>query len=470
MLRLIIEKELKEILGSTKFVVTFGVCAVLLLLAFYVGARNYQVNRTEYEAAVAENIKQMEGLTDWRRVDHRIFLEPQPLASLVTGISNDIGRTTEMRTRGDLQSENSRFNEDPLFAVFRFLDLEFIFGVVLSLFAILFGYDAINGEKERGTLRLSFANSVPRDKYILGKLAGSFLSLSIPLLIPILIGCLLLIVMGIPMTPDDWQRLGLIFVTGYLYLGVFLALSVFISALTEHSSSSFLLLLVVWIIGVLIVPRTAVLISGRTVDVPTLDEINYEKNKLSNQLRRDDEAKMRNYWRDHPRTESETNEDVRARFTAFWNEQSEAREEKLRLLSHRLNEDRQNRERVQQKIALGISRVSPSSVFSLAATNLAATSLDLQQHYRDQAIQYQETYARFMEEKSGNTGAMIFFGDEQEEEEEPIDAYELPVFSIDRPGTGELVGKSLPDMGLLMLFNIVFFAGSFIAFLRYDVR
>ena len=99
--------------------------------------------------------------------------------------------------------------------------------------------------------------------------------------------------MGIPMTPDDWQRLGLIFVTGYLYLGVFLALSVFISALTEHSSSSFLLLLVVWIIGVLIVPRTAVLISGRTVDVPTLDEINYEKNKLSNQLRRDDEAKMR---------------------------------------------------------------------------------------------------------------------------------------------------------------------------------
>lgn len=469
MLKLIIEKELKEILGSTKFVVTFGVCAVLLLLAFYVGARNYQVNRAEYEAAVAENVKQMEGLTDWRRIDHRIFLEPQPLAALVTGISNDIGRTTEMRTRGDLHSENSRFNEDPLFAVFRFLDLEFIFGVVLSLFAILFGYDAINGEKERGTLRLSFANSVPRDKYILGKLAGSFLSLSIPLLIPILIGCLLLVVMGIPMTADDWQRLGLIIVTGYLYLGVFLALSVFISALTEHSSSSFLLLLVVWIIAVLIVPRTAVLVSGRAVDVPSLDEINYEKNKLSNQLRRDDESKMRNYWRDNPRTESETNEDVRERFRAFWKERADAREEKLRLLSHRLSEDRQNRERVQQKIALGISRISPSSVFSLAATNLAATSLDLQQKYRDQSVQYQETYARFIEEKTGDTGNVIFFGDEQEEED-PIDAYELPAFTFERPGTGELVSKSLPDMGLLMLFNIVFFAGSFLAFLRYDVR
>lgn len=470
MLRLIIEKELKEILASTKFIVTFGVCATLLLIAFYVGARNYQVNRTEYEAAVAENVKQMEGLTDWRRIDHRIFLEPQPVAALVTGISNDIGRTTEMRTRGELSSENSRFNEDPLFAVFRFLDLEFIFGVVLSLFAILFGYDAVNGEKERGTLRLSFANAVPRDKYILGKLIGSFLSLSIPLLIPILIGSLLLILMGIPMTPDDWQRLAMIILSGYLYLGVFLALSVFISSLTEHSSSSFLLLLVVWIFAVLIVPRSAVLISGRAVDVPSLDEINFEKNKLSNQLRREDDSKMRTYWQDNPRTENETDEEVRDRFRAYWGELADAREVKMRSLGQRLKEDRQNRERVQQKIALGISRISPTSVFSLAATDLAATSLDLQQRYLDEAVQYQETYARFIEEKSGSGPTIFFGGSQNEAEEDPIDPLELPVFTFERPSASELIGKSLPDMGLLMIFNLIFFAGSFLAFLKYDVR
>ena len=38
-------------------------------------------------------------------------------------------------------------------AGFRFLDLDFIFQIVLSLFAILFAYDTISGEKERGTLR-----------------------------------------------------------------------------------------------------------------------------------------------------------------------------------------------------------------------------------------------------------------------------------------------------------------------------
>ena len=79
MFKLLIEKELREIIGSTKFAVTFAVCAILILLAFYVGARNYQVSQSEYEANVAENVKQMEGLTDWNRVDHRIFLPRQGL-------------------------------------------------------------------------------------------------------------------------------------------------------------------------------------------------------------------------------------------------------------------------------------------------------------------------------------------------------------------------------------------------------
>ena len=134
MLKLLVEKELRDILSSTKFTITFAVCAVLILLAFYVGAKNYQVSIDEYEAAQAENLKQMEELTNWNDVDHRIFLRPQPLAALVSGVSNDIGRNMEMEARGELNSENSRFSEDPLFAVFRFLDLEFIFTVVLSLF------------------------------------------------------------------------------------------------------------------------------------------------------------------------------------------------------------------------------------------------------------------------------------------------------------------------------------------------
>ena len=222
MLKLIIKKELSEILRSPKFIYSFAVCSLLILIMFYVGAKNYQINRAQYDAAVAEDIRSMAGITDWRMINHKIFLPPQPLASLVSGISNDIGRNIEVKGRGELVPTDSKYNEDPIYAVLRFLDLNFMFQIILSLFAILFCYNAINGEKESGTLRLMFSNSLPRDKFILGKTIGSSLSLIIPLLIPIFLGCLLLMLMGIPMTNQDGLKLGLILFTGLLLFGVFI--------------------------------------------------------------------------------------------------------------------------------------------------------------------------------------------------------------------------------------------------------
>ena len=472
MLKLLIEKELRDIVGSTKFAVTFGVCAVLILLAFYVGVRNYEVGRAEYEAAYQENLTQMEGLTDWGRVDHRIFLPPQPLAALVSGVSNDVGRTIEVRTRGELRAEDSRFNSDPIYAVFRFLDLEFIFTIVLSLFAILFGYDAVNGEKERGTLRLAFANAVPRDRYILGKIGGAFLALVVPLLVAILLGSLLLPLMGVPLSGGEWMRLAVVIGAGLLYFSVFLTLSVFISAVTEHSSSSFLLLLVVWIFAVLIIPRTAVLLAGRAVEVPSVDEVNYEKNTYRDQLWAEDRKKMNAFWTENPPAPDASREETMQRFRTFMSELSDAREEKLRAFGDRLNEDRRNREEVRQRLALGIARLSPASAFSLAAANLAGTSLDLKRRYLESADTYQEVYARFIEEKTGDRGGFFISirGANDDEEPDPIDPYELPAFEYRQPEAAELVGAAVPDLGLLALFNLIFFAGAFVAFLRYDVR
>ena len=85
MLKVLIEKEIRDIIGSTKFAVIFGACAILILISFYVGGKTYQSNQSQYEAAKAENLRQFEGLTDWFSVQqYRIFLPPQPLAALVS--------------------------------------------------------------------------------------------------------------------------------------------------------------------------------------------------------------------------------------------------------------------------------------------------------------------------------------------------------------------------------------------------
>lgn len=472
MLKLIIEKELREIIGSSKFAISFAVCAVLLLLAFYTGATNYQISREQYEAARTQNLRQMEGLTDWLQVrNHRIFRAPEPLATLVNGVSNDVGRSIEVQGRGELAAEDTRYNDEPVFAVFRFLDLDFIFQIVLSLFAILFAYDAINGEKERGTLRLAFANALPRAHYMLGKIIGAFLALAVPLLIPILLGCLLLPLFGVHLSSDEWLRLGLVIVAGLAYFGVFLMLSVFVSAITQRSSTSFLMLLVIWIFSVLIVPRSAVLLAARAVDVPSVDEVASQKSRLRMQLWSEDRQKMANF---QPTDRSDV-EKMMNELNKFMQDQADAREQKLQELASRLNEERRNRLAAQQAVAFALARLSPTAAFSLAATHLAGTSTELKSHFVREATAYQQSYAEFMREKTGMNpgGGMVFrfnrVGDEQTEAK-PIDPRELPEFRYSGVPLAAAVEGALADIGLLALFNGLFFAGALVAFLRYDLR
>jgi ABC-type transport system involved in multi-copper enzyme maturation permease subunit len=470
MLKLVIEKELRDIISSAKFAVTFGVCSLLILLAFYVGTRNYQVDQASYEAAKAENLRQLEGVTDWISVrDHRVFLPPQPLAVLVSGISNDIGRTTSIQGRGEPSASDSRYGDDPVFAVFRFLDLEFLFGIVLSLFAIVFAYDAVNGEKERGTLQLTFANAIPRDTFILGKLIGSFLALAVPLLIPLLFGSALLPALGVGLSTGEWVQLALIVAAGILYFSTFLAFAVFVSALTHRSSSSFLMLLVVWILAVLIVPRASVLLAGRAVDVPTVDEIGTKKSRLSHQLWTEDRTKMASF---KPATKDMSL--MVSEFNKFMSDIADERDRKMRELGDQLNEERVNAQRRQQKVAFGLARVSPAAAFSLAVTTLAGTSLDIQDRYHNATIAYQQIFGKFMFQKTGlklGGRVMAFRTTEQNgEKPKPIDPQELPAFEYSAATLADVLPSALLDLGLLALFNLVFFAGAFVAFLRYDVR
>jgi len=466
MLRVIIEKEMRDLVGSTKFAITFAVAALLIVGAFYVGATRHKLNVEQVEASKAENLRQMEGLTDWLRLEsNRIFLPPQPLAALVSGISNDIGRTVSVVGRGEQTAYSSRYNEDPIYAAFRFLDLEFIFQIILSLFAILLGFDAVSGEKERGTLRLSLANAVPRATYIFGKVTGAYIALSVSILLAVAIGSLLLPVMGVNLSGADWGRLALVVLTGLLYFGAFLTMSVFVSALTHRTSNSFLVLLVVWVMSVMVIPRATVLLAGRAVDVPTVDEISAQKASFRSQLWKESRAHMMDFKPTGDMME------FGDQFSRFMDSLSDIREAKMAELVGRLNEERYNRQLEQQKVAFALARVSPSAALSLATSTLAGTSLKLADHFKDEATAYQEDYAAFIKEKTGVVpGAGMVMIKIGEEEPEPIDPAELPEFHYDPVSLGETVEAAAMDMGLLAFFNLLFFAGAFTAFLRYDVR
>jgi ABC-type transport system involved in multi-copper enzyme maturation permease subunit len=470
MLKHIVEKEIRDILISTKFTVTFTICSLLIILSFYTGAKNHQLAQAKYEAGKSENLRQIEGLTDWLSVrQFRVYLPPQPLESLVSGVSNDIGRTAEISGRGEIPVEDSRFGDDPIFAIFRFLDIEFVFQIILSLFAILFAYDAINGEKEKGTLRLTFSNSIPKDIFILGKLIGSFLALVIPLLIPVLIGTLLLPLLGIQLKGDEWIRYSLIILSGFLFTGVWLSLSVFISSLTEKSSTSFLYLMVLWIFAVMIIPRLSVIVSGAAVDVPALDEMNSKKARFISQLWSEDREKISLF----KPTAGDDMQTTMNELNKFMQTNADDRDKKTNEFSSRLNEERVNKENLMQKVAFTISRISPVSSYSFAVTGLAGTSVDLKSSFRKSVEDYQIEYSNFMISKTGQnpgSGMRFVISDDNDEKPKNINPGEIPEFKFRPVLSSNLISGALKDIGLLLFFNIIFFAGAFFSFRKFDVR
>ncbi|MBN1938016.1 MAG: ABC transporter permease subunit, partial [Candidatus Aminicenantes bacterium] len=288
MLKDIIKKEIVETITSPKFVFTFLLCAVLILLSVYTGITSYSAEQKEYNAAVALNKKNLESQTSYQALaglGTKINRPPQVLSSISSGIDEAVGRVASVNIAYDPNLVDSKYSSNPVFSVFGALDLTFIVKIVLSLFAILFTYDAIVGEKERGTLKLTLSNKVPRDRLILGKVIGGYISLLIPLIIPLILSMLMLMVFpGIHLTGADWGRLLLMFLIFFLYLSVFFTLGLLVSARTNKSSTSFLVLLFIWVVFVTIIPKVSVLAASQIKPIPSVHEITSKKDAFLQQV------------------------------------------------------------------------------------------------------------------------------------------------------------------------------------------
>ena len=121
------------------------------------------------------------------------------------------------------------------------------------------------------------------------------------------------------------------------------------------------------------------------------------------------------------------------KFQKFMGEIMDERQKKLEEYGARLNEERANRQKTQQALALAFARVSPAATFSLASMAIAGTGLPLQRDYALAAEAYQRTYAEFIRGKTGQNpgGGFVFrVSTDEEEAKKPINPAEIPPFTF----------------------------------------
>ena len=93
----------------------------------------------------------------------------------------------------------------------------------------------------------------------------------------------------------------------------------------------------------------------------------------------------------------------------------------------------------------------------------------------DEAYNYQKIYSDFIIQKTGNaqlSGFRIISTNTEDDntEIETLDPNEMPEFEFLSQTARTATANSILDIGLLLLFNLLFFGGAFVAFTKYDLR
>lgn len=499
----VIRKEIMANITSPKVMITYVVCFVLILTSIITGAYNYTSAVEENKVTAANERDRLTQIfnfqQDYMYQGVALYREPSVLSVLVSGVEGDSARRSTVTTAYAPIFDVSKFNSTPVLALFGFLDLEFIVKMILSLFAILFTFDAISGEKELGTLKLNLSNEIKRSSYIIGKFVGNFFLLFIPFIIPLLIGLLILLTFfpTVQFSGEDWGRIGVIIAGFVLYLVVFYSLGLMVSALTKNSNVSFLILLMIYVLFIAVIPRMAVLAAQGMEPVPPVEEVRAEilalygekntqmmKDLTSSQMKyagmerqrrpskplistaaatAEYEKKMAAHQKYIEELRKMATDDAVGAVNNFFDTVRSLSTEKLK--EQDLKQDKQN------AIAINISRLTtPSAALTFISNRMARTGIySSDERFRDSCLQIQETFVRNNNEFLKKRPELLSFGSTQTEAIDVSSMYP-DVKNFKQESFSESLNAVIFDISILAFMALVFIAIAFVAFLRYDVR
>ena len=277
----IARQQASNALAGLRGAVVIGFWSLLVLLAAWSGGAAASAERAAYvageaaaEAAFGAWHAAYEG-DAWRPVqlpaEHPIVvhLPPAPARALAAGAADAAGSWAQPAGYVVRELEGRKGELTPLGALFGALDPAGLVAVAGALLAIALGYDAVSGEKERGTLALHFANPIGRGTFLAGKLLGVLWATAVALWLPLVLGVLALLATGaVAAGPGGLARAGAFALLALAYLAFWAPAAVAASTLARSSAAAFVGLVGLWLVLAIAAPKVAVAHAAARVPVP----------------------------------------------------------------------------------------------------------------------------------------------------------------------------------------------------------
>jgi ABC-type transport system involved in multi-copper enzyme maturation permease subunit len=476
MLGTLVRKEILNSVFSFRFVVTFALLVAVVPITIFILTNDYVKKVDEYSFRQNGIENYLKNYAHFNRIGNIIAPSQPPISfySLVRGISSDVNM--------------NKFDDDPLPVVFPLLDLVFIVGILLSLAALIFSYDAVCGEKEDGTLKLMMSNRLARSEILLGKITGGTLTLLIPFTLSLVLGLFVILLNSrVAWTGTNWATLALVFLGTVIYVFLFLVLGVFISARHHSSSASIMTSLFVWVLLILVVPNLSPYLASLISPAPSQIKMEREVSRLRD-VERDDlgrklqTERLAELVKKYPVLAERFSEaEAKARVEkdpafreayqartrevdAAWSEANRIQSEKARAL----REDVDRKVEAQTRLSASLSMISPLADFTYLATDLTSTGTMNLVHFRRLSDDiWDPAYGQYVR---GRTAALQKQNPAVDWWNTPVDVSDMPRFQYREEALAARVKGTLWPFAIMMMMNLIVFSAAYISFVKYDVR
>ena len=349
------------------------------------------------------------------------------------------------------------------------IDWVFIITYLLSFIPLLFTFDALSGERERGTLRLCLANSISRPALLVGKFFGSLIAVLIPFYFAVLFN-LAIISTGswTQLGGADWGRVALIVLIASCYAGIFIAVGLIVSAMTRESRLSLVVLLLIWVTVVVFMPSTLGTLSTKWMpSVQTHHQFQKTTAAATDQIHKDFLDKRQALRERHQVVETSQEETASI-------DTSE-----LEIQQELVNEDMEIRERLSRQHlaaqsaqvlrARQITRCSPAAIVQYALESMAGTGFNRHLQFLAYANLHVQQFRNFITEMDrGDPESLHIIGIPKGMSEKPVSPEAIPIFE-DKLTFQDTLNPAIVDILLLILLLSVSLAGAFLVFLRSEV-
>ena len=498
----LLRREILAHLITFRFAITVITCLLLVATTMFIRINDYEQRLASYNAARDAHRDELLSTRTYSFLMPKIDRPPNPLSIFNAGMDSRIGNTlriyyTHVPVLWDAHSHSSG---NLFIDHFYRIDLVFVFQFVLSLLALLFAYDAIAGERESGTMRLTMSHPVRRGSILGAKYVGAMTCLILPLIISFIIALIWIVSTGsIVFSEADFLRIAGILLTSMIYLSAIYLIGFFISASVHRTATALMLSLFVWVVLVLVYPSLSVSVVDQLIK-PQRSLINSSYDAMWEIRRAANKEAMGYLQNDAIAGESEhfnvdgsrgglnvglSNQrtlmriDFRAYDWQFISPESEKyvphviryhqflaplhidAAEKMGLIRlPALDQIRFRRARIAQNLL----RFSPAAMYNLATQAWLGTDLDGVVDFFEAARHYRRTLINYFYDEDAFSSRQWFASDKG-----AINLDDLPGFAYQRTSLWVSVSRALPDLQLLILLNVALFLATFAIFVRQEI-